>query len=178
VLESYASLARRQGKRLTTRNVEIEQSRVPGYVAEELDLRRGARAPLIQRTLLADGTVAAYMRDVVHPEIELPPPDELREALGSGKMVLDVLVEGGHPIAFARTQVRPRLVEPGGRVGDALGVTRITAALELAELLHAPGGRAVQYSINVFAPGSVDLHVIRAMEAQGAEAQAEQQAVS
>ena len=58
---------------------------------------------------------------------------------------------------------RPRLVEPGTRVGDALGVTRVTAALELAELLQAPGGRAVQYSINVFAPGTVDLHVIRGM---------------
>ena len=167
VLESYASLARRQGKRLSTRDLEIEQVRVPGYVAEELGLRRGTRAPQIQRTLLADGTVAAHMRDVVHPEHELPPLDELREALDAGKMVLDVLVERGDPIAFARTQVRPRLIEPDSRVGQALGATRITAALELAELLHAPGGQAVQYSINVFAPGSIDLHLIRAMATQG-----------
>ena len=167
VLESYASLASRQGKTLTTRNLEIEQARIPGFVAEALELRRGTRAPLIQRTLLADGTVAAYMRDVVHPDHELPPPEELRQALESGKMVLDVLVERGDPIAFARTQVRPRLVEPGDRVGDALGVSRVTAALELAELLQAPGGRAVQYSINVFAPGTVDLHVIRGMAGLG-----------
>lgn len=166
VLESYASLAKRQGKRLTTRDLEIEKTKVPGYVAEALELRRGTRVPLVTRTLLADGTVAAFMRDFVHPDHELPPAAELKAALEEGKMILDVLAERDDPIAFARTQVRPRLVEPGTRAGKALGVTRVTAALELAELLHAPGGRAVQYSVNLFSPGSVDLHVIRALAAQ------------
>ena len=163
VLESYASLARRQGKQLTVRNLQIEQARTPGYVAEALSVRRGVRAPLIQRTLLADGTVAAHMRDIIHPDIELPPADELRAAIAAGKMVLDVLIEHGVPIAFARTQVRPRLVEPDGRLGEALGATRVTAALELIEVLHLAEGQAVQYSTEVFAPGSVDLHVIRGL---------------
>ncbi len=70
VLESYASLARRQGRKLSARNLQIEQARVPGYVAEVLEIRRGTRAPLIQRTLLADGTVAAQMRDIVHPDVD------------------------------------------------------------------------------------------------------------
>ncbi len=163
VLESYASLARRQGKRLTVRNLQVEQARTPGYVAEALGIRRGARAPLIQRTLLADGTVAAQMRDIVHPDIELPPPEELRAAITGGKMVLDVLVGRGVPIAFARTRVRPRLVEPGSRLGSALGATRVTATLEMVEVMHLAGGEAIQYSVDVFAPGSVDLHVIRGL---------------
>ena len=169
VLESYASLASRQGKRLTVRNLQIEQARTPGYVAEALGMGRGGLAPLIHRTLLADGTVTAHMRDIVHPDIELPPPEELRSAITSGKMVLDVLVEHGVPIAFARTQVRPRLVEPGSRLGEAIGATRVTAALELVELMHLAGGKAVQYSIEVFAPGSIDLHVIRGLAARGWE---------
>ncbi|MFI5123660.1 MAG: hypothetical protein ACHQJ5_12265, partial [Vicinamibacteria bacterium] len=106
---------------------------------------------------------AAHMRDIVHPEIELPPAEEVRAAVASGKMVLDVLIEQDVPIAFARTQVRPRLVEPGGRLGEAMGATRVTAALELTELMHLAGGQAVQYSIGVFAPGSIDLHVIRGL---------------
>ena len=163
VLESYASLARRQGKRLSVRNLQVEQARTPGYVAEALGVRRGTRAPLIQRTVLADGAVAAHMRDIVHPEIELPPPEEVRAAVESGRMVLDVLIDRGVPIAFARTQVRPRLVEPGGRIGEAMGAGRVTAALELTELIHRAGGQAVQYSIGVFAPGSIDLHVIRGL---------------
>ena len=164
VLESYASLARRQGKRLTVRNLQVEQARTPGYVAEALGVRRGTRAPLIQRTLLADGTVAAHMRDIVHPDVGLPPPEEVRSAIASGKMVLDVLVEREVPIAFARTRVRPRLVEPGSRLGEAIGATRVTATLELVELMHLAGGKAVQYSIEVFAPGSIDLHVIRGLK--------------
>jgi GntR family transcriptional regulator len=163
VLESYASLARRQGKRLGVRNLQVEQARTPGYVAEALGVRRGTRAMLIQRTLLADGTVAAHMRDIVHPDIELPPPEALRSAIAAGKMVLDILVEREVPIAFARTQVRPRLVEPSSRLGEAMGTTRVTAALEMIEVMHLAGGQAVHFSVDVFAPGSLDLHVIRGL---------------
>ena len=161
VLESYASLARRQGKRLSVRNLQIEQAPVPGFVAEALGLRRKARATLIHRTLLADGSVAAYMRDVVHPEVELGPPEQLEGALESGRMVMDVLVDYGASISFARTTVRPRLVEPGSRLGEAIAATRVTAALELVELIHGTGGEAIQHSSSVFTPGSIDLHVIR-----------------
>jgi DNA-binding GntR family transcriptional regulator len=164
VLESYALLARRQGKRLTVRNLQIEQERIPGYVAEALGVRRGTRAPLIQRTLLVDGSVAAHMRDIVHPEIELPPPEALRTTITSGEMVLDVLVGRGVPVAFARTQVRPRLVEPDSRLGEAMGATRVTAALELVEVMCLAEGQAVQYSRDAFAPGSIDLHVIRGLK--------------
>ena len=164
VLESYASLSRRQGKRLSVRNLQVEQARTPGYVAEALGIRRGTRATLVQRTVLADGTPAAHMRDIVHPDVDLPAPDQLRTAITSGEMVLDVMVERGVPVAFARTQVRPRLVEPGGRLGEALGATRVTAALELVELIHLAGGETIQYSTTVFAPGSLDLHVIRGLK--------------
>jgi GntR family transcriptional regulator len=167
VLESYTLLARRQGKRLTVRDLQIEQARTPGYVAEALGLAHGARAPLIHRTVLADGTVAAYMRDIVHPDVQIPAADELRKELEAGKMVLDVLVERGETIAFARTQVRPRLVEPGTRLGDALDATRVTAALEQVELIHAAGGEAIQHSLSVFAPGSIDVHVIRSFPPPG-----------
>jgi GntR family transcriptional regulator len=161
VLESYASLARRQRKRLSVRNLQVEQAPVPGYIAEALGLRRKARATLVHRTLLADGSVAAYMRDVVHPELELGPPEELEAELETGRMVMDVLVEHGASISFARTTVRPRLIEPGSRLGEALGAGRVTAALELVELIHGTGGETIQHSSSVFTPGSIDLHVIR-----------------
>ncbi len=64
--------------------------------------------------------------------------------------------------------MRPRLVEPGSRLGESMGATRVTAALELVELMHVAGGQAVQHSIGVFAPGSVDLHVIRGLESREA----------
>jgi GntR family transcriptional regulator len=169
VLESYASLARRQGKRLSARDLSVEQARTPGYVAEALAVRRGVKAPLIQRTLVADGVVAAHMRDTVHPEITMPPADELRSGLESGKMVLDVLIEHGIPIAFARTHVNPRLVEPDSRLGQALEATRVTATLELVEVMHLAEGQGVQYSTQVFPPGSIDLHVMRSLQVSPVE---------
>ena len=172
VLESYALLARRQGKRLEVRNLQVEQARTPGYVAEALGVRRGTRATLIQRTLLVDRAVAAHMRDIVHPDIELPPPEELRAAISSGKMVLDVLIECGVPVVYAKTSVRPRLVEPGSRLGEAINATRVTAALELIELLHVARGQAVQYSTDLFAPGSIDLHGIRGLRFEGGPGEA------
>jgi hypothetical protein len=57
--------------------------------------------------------------------------------------------------------VRPRLVEPGTPLGEAMGVTRVTGALELVELIHVAAGVAAIHSTNVFAPGSLDLHMIR-----------------
>ena len=167
VLESYTSLATRQGKRLEARDLSIEQARTPGYVAEALGIHRRVRVPLIQRTLVADGAVAAHMRDFIHPDITLPPSDELRSELESGMMVLDVLVEHGVPIAFARTHVNPRLVEPDSRVGQALEASRVTATLELVETLHLVGGQAAQYSTQVFQPGAIDLHVMRSLKASG-----------
>jgi len=164
VLESYNSLAHRQGKRLTARDISVEQVRTPGYVAEELGVRRGVKTPLIQRTLVADDVVAAHMRDIVHPDITLPATNELRSELESGKMMLDVLVEHAVPIAFARTHVNPRLVEPDSRVGEALGATRVTATLELVEVMHLADGDPVQYSTQVFPPGSLDLHVMRSLK--------------
>ena len=38
-------------------------------------------------------------------------------------------------------------------------------ALELTELMHLADGRPVQYSIGVFAPGSIDVHVMRGLKA-------------
>lgn len=161
VLESYGALARRRGRRLRARNVRIEHGRVPGYVADALGLGRGVRAPLVQRTLLADGAVVAHMRDIIHPEVELPPGKDLSSAIGSGGMVMDVLADRGVPIAFATARVRPRLIEPDSPLGDAMSASRVTAAIELVELIHVAGGRPVQYSISIFAPGSVDLQIVR-----------------
>ena len=72
-----------------------------------------------------DGQPGARMRDVVHPDIELPAPAKLRQALERGEMVLDVLLRQGVPVAYARSHIdgaradaaRPRR-HRAGRDGD------------------------------------------------------------
>ncbi|CAB4346413.1 unannotated protein [freshwater metagenome] len=161
VLESYASLARRQGHNVKARDVSIGQKRAPGYVGEALNLRKNSNALCVERTVLVDKAPAAHMRDWIHPSVPLPSLEKLTAAIERGQMMLDVVISAGVPVAFARTAIRPRLLEPDEEVGAALGVSRTTGALEITETIHINDGDAVQYSIDVFPPGAIDLHVLR-----------------
>ena len=171
VLESYASLARRQGKRL-------ERPQPAGRAGADAGLRRrGARDPA-RHAGAADPAHAARRRrrwprtcaTSSTPRSTCRRPTSSARRSSRAGWSSTCCVDRGVPIAFARTQVRPRLVEPGGRLGEAMGATRVTAALEMIEVMHLAGGEAVQYSIDVFAPGSIDLHVIRGLESPGWQA--------
>jgi hypothetical protein len=80
-------------------------------------------------------------------------------------MVLDLLAELGIAVAFARTHVIPRLVSPRERVGKALAIKRATAALELEEVIYTSGGDPVAYSRDLWAPGALDVRVMRFLDA-------------
>jgi DNA-binding GntR family transcriptional regulator len=164
-LEPYSSLAKRRGVELTATKLRIEQRAVGREVGELLSLRPATPVPTIFRVLLADDSPAAVMFDVVHPAVELPATGRLERRLESGQMVLDILIDLGIAVAFARTRVMPTLVTPREQVGKALGMRRTTAALELEEVIYAAGGGdAVAYSRDLFAPGALDVHVMRSFE--------------
>ena len=57
-------------------------------------------------------------------------------------MVLDILIELGVPVTFARTRVIPALLGPRERAGKLLGVRRTTAVMELEELIYSGPRRA------------------------------------
>jgi GntR family transcriptional regulator len=165
-LEPYSSLARRRGVTLTATKLRIERRAVGGEVGELLSLEPSTEVTSIFRVLLADEQPAAVMFDIVRPNLELPPAPKLERKLESGAMVLDILIELGVAVAFARTRVMPTLVTPREQVGKALGVHRATAALELEEVVYpAGGGDPVAYSRDLFAPGALDVHVMRSFDA-------------
>ena len=168
-LESYALLARRRGVRLAARDVRIERTPVGTEVGRVLGLDAEAVAVCISRVLLVDGEPGAIMEDIVHPNVALPVDARLKATLEHGDMVLDVLLEQGMPVAFASTRVMPFLLTPRSRHGRALGVQRTTAVLELEEVVHVASGEAVQRSRDLFAPGGLDLTVIRLLEVSGPE---------
>jgi hypothetical protein len=106
------------------------------------------------------------MFDVVHPSVDLPGQERLERRLQSGEMVLDILIDLGIAVAFARTRVLPCLVTPREQVGKALGVRRATAALELEEVVYRAGsGDPLGYSRDLFAPGALDVRVMRSFDA-------------
>ena len=111
-----------------------------------------------------DGQRGSFMRDVVHPEVELPPPARLRQALERGQMVLDVLLGQGVPVAYTRAHISARVLTKRDRVGRALGVGETVAALEIDHVTSTAEGAPVMNSTDIFLPRSIDLHVMRWLE--------------
>jgi GntR family transcriptional regulator len=163
-LVSYAELARQRGVKMEPAETAFEEAPVGRRVGELLGIAADQPAFTVTRVLLLDGEPWAHMRDVVHPEIELPAAGKLRQALGQGQMVLDVLKERGVPVAYARTHVTARTVSADDPVGRALGVTGTSAALELEHVTCTGEGVPVEHSTDIFLPGRLDLHVIRQLE--------------
>jgi DNA-binding GntR family transcriptional regulator len=163
-LEPYSSVAQRRGLELSAADLRIEHRAVGGEAADALGLEPGAKATAISRTLAASGSPVAVMFDVVHPAIELPDQGTLLAALERGQMVLDVLIEVGVAVTFARTRVMPALLTARERAGKALGIRRTTAGLELEELIFAGRDDRVAYSRDLFAPGGIEVMVMRSLD--------------
>jgi GntR family transcriptional regulator len=163
-LVSYAELARQRGVKMEPAETTFEEIPVGRKVGELLGLEADEIAVTVTRVLLLDGEPWAYMRDVVHPDVQLPAVTKLRQALASGQMVLDVLKERGVPVAYARTHVTARTVSADDPVGRALGVSGTSAALELEHVTCTSEGVPVEHSTDIFLPGRLDLHVIRQLE--------------
>jgi GntR family transcriptional regulator len=165
-LEPYSMLARRRGVKLGVRDVEIEERPIEADVAAKFELPPETVLAHVARLVLAGGAPAAYMTDVVHPSIDLPSAAALRRAFERGEMILDVLIGQGVPIAFATTRVLPRLIAPRDNIGQLFGVSRTTAVLELEETIHVTSGEVVHHSRDLFGPGGMDLHVVRALDVE------------
>ena len=163
-LEPYSSLAERRGLTLSCSDLSLNRRAVGVEVGEALGLAPIAQVTTIARTLMADEAPVAVMFDVVHPKVSLPVADVLRAALERGQMVLDILIGLGVPVTFARTRVIPSLLSPRERAGKLLAVKRTTAVLELEELYYAGRDERVAYSRDLFAPGGLDVTVMRSFE--------------
>ena len=124
-LVSYSELARRRGVRL-----EVGRARDRGAAARPRARPSSSSsspdtlATTITRVLLLDGQPGARMRDVVHPDIQLPPPAKLRQALERGQMVLDVLLKQGVPVAYNRSHIAARVLDERRAGRDRAGRDR------------------------------------------------------
>jgi GntR family transcriptional regulator len=165
-LVSYSELARRRGVTLEVGELEVEETRLGPEAAEQFGLEPETQAVTVTRVMLVDGQPGAWMRDVVHPEVELPSRSRLRAALERGQMVLDVLLKEGVPVAYTRAHISARVLTKRDRVGRALAVTETVAALEIDHVTCTAEGTAVEHSTDIFLPRSLDLHVMRWLEEQ------------
>jgi GntR family transcriptional regulator len=163
-LVSYSELARRRGVRLEVGELAVEERPLRPETAELFGSDPDATATEIRRVLLMDGEPGAWMRDVVHPSVELPPPGRIRQMLEKGEMVLDVLLKQGVPVAYTRAHITARVLTKRDRIGKALGVEDTVAALEIDHVTCTAEGAPVEHSTDIFLPSSLDLHVMRWLE--------------
>jgi DNA-binding GntR family transcriptional regulator len=163
-LVSYSELARRRGVRLQISELEVAQQPLGAELGRLYELDPETPATTITRVLLIDGKPGARMTDVVRPDIALPAPTKLRQALERGQMVLDVLLKQGVPVAYNRSRIAACVLAPDDPVGIALGITEITAALQIEHVTCTAEGAPVEHSTDIFLPRSLDLHVVRWLE--------------
>lgn len=163
-LVSYSELARQRGVRLEVGELSVERRPLRPETAELFGVPAGTPAAEITRTLLMDGELGAWMRDVVHPSVPLPPPARIRSMLERGQMVLDVLLKQGVPVAYTRAHITARVLTKRDRVGRALEVSDTVAALEIDHVTCTAEGAPMEHSTDIFLPRSLDLHVMRWLE--------------
>jgi DNA-binding GntR family transcriptional regulator len=163
-LVSYSELARQRGVTLEVGELQVVERPLRPETAELFGVDSGTTATEVTRVLLMDGEPGAWMRDVVHPSVELPPPARIGQMLENGQMVLDVLLEQGVPVAYTRAHITARVLTRRDRVGKALAVTDTVAALEIDHLTCTAEGAPVERSTDIFLPRSLDLHVMRWLE--------------
>jgi GntR family transcriptional regulator len=163
-LVSYSELARRRGVTLALGELSMEEHPVRPETAELFGVDPNTPATEIARVLLMDGEPGAWMRDVVHPHVDLPPEPRMRQMLEKGQMVMDVLIKQGVPVAYTRAHITARVLTKRDRVGRALGVDDTVAALQIDHVTYTAEGAAVEHSSDIFLPSSLDLHVMRWLE--------------
>ncbi len=147
--------------KLEVGDLSVEERGLSAETAELFGVAADTPATHITRVLLMDGEPGAWMRDRVHPDIELPAPPRIKAMLEKGQMVLDVLLKQGVPVAYTRAHITARVVSKRDRIGKALDIDDTLAALEIDHVTCTAEGAPVEHSTDIFLPSSLDLHVMR-----------------
>jgi len=163
-LVSYSTLARDRGVKLEVGDLTVEERPLRPETAEIFGLPTDTAATQVTRVLLMDGETGAWMRDVVHPSVELPSAARIKALLEKGEMVLDILLKQGIPVAYTRAHITARVLTRRDRIGKALEVDEPVAALEIDHTTCTAEGSPVEHSNDIFLPRSLDLHVMRWLE--------------
>lgn len=163
-LVSYSELARQRGVALELAKLELDERPLGEELGELFGFPADTLATTVTRVLTLDGEPGAHMHDVVRPDIDLPAPAPLKRTLERGKMVLDVLLDQGVPVAYNTLNIAARVLTGAEPVGKALGITDTTAVLEIEHSTCTADDTPVEHSTDTFLPLSLDLHVVRWLE--------------
>src|SRR5919107_1038077 len=87
-LEDTGEIVRRQGSGTYVGRAASTALEVGPEIGELFEVEPDTKATHFTRVLILDGEAGAWMRDIVHPDVELPSAARLRKMLESGDMFL------------------------------------------------------------------------------------------
>ena len=158
VLESIETLAKKIGLIVSMGDLNIDQIKAQGELAEVFELDPGTTLVRVRRTILAENRPVAFLVDIL-PENVLQPADLPAGFTGS---VLDLLLRRGTPMltkSIANIQAEAASTE----VARALHIQRGDVLLVFLARLFDAGGKVVDYSTSYFLPGYFQFHVVRSL---------------
>jgi GntR family transcriptional regulator len=156
---------RATGGPLTVTAMTIEMAAVGTDAAGALGVDAEHQGLRIRRCLSAGQVPVAVTDDTFHPDLRLPDPSALRAQLSSGRTVHE-MIEATTDITFSqrRTQISSLLVGPDDTLGRQLELAGPTACLALKELTFS-AGQPILHSLDVVAPGQVDVEIVQTADA-------------
>jgi len=156
VLESIETLANRIGLNVTMGDNDISYSQADAKQAEKLNINPGDPIVEIHRVILAEGSPAAYLIDVLPYSVINP---EILKNQFSGS-VLDLLIKINDPVlSMSKTEISAIHAHPN--VAKALDIQRGDTLLQLDGVLFDKEGIPVDFSYSYFIPGYFRLHLVR-----------------
>ncbi len=156
LLESLDSTASRMGLVCEVHNLSINQQEADATLAAKLKLPVGSQLTIVSRTRTIQGTIIAYLYDVI-PASVARPEDLQGEFTGS---ILDYFKRTGNPNpAYAVTYLLS--IQANQDLAQQLQVLPGTALLLLEETLYTSDNRLINYSHNYYNTSHFHYHIVR-----------------
>lgn len=156
VLESIETIAKRIGLPVALGEFNIQEKPATSEEAAALAVEPGAMLFQVARVILAENQPAAYLIDILPPNILSI--EELKE--GFTGSVLDLLLRR-RTLDLASSRCEINAVTASSEVARALGIQRGDVLLRFIAYLYTTAGRVVDYSFSYFLPGYFKFHVVR-----------------
>lgn len=159
VLESIERIAQRLGLTVSMGALNIERRTANSEDCRNLGLTDCQEVIQVSRVILANGSPAAYLIDILPVDI-LSPEELMANSTHFTGSILDLLLQRGQPPLYvSRTEINA--VPASHMVARALGIQRGDVLLCFTADLFSTENQIVVHSYSYFLPGYFRFHVVR-----------------
>ena len=160
--EQTLALAVRSGAALIVQDVLVSPSIPAGaQAANALDIVPGTPITRLRLTAGSNGNLALSSTVSVRSDAGLEEIGDLEHRLRTGESLIDLLAEAGTPIAYARSEITARILDPSDAVGARFEATAPMPALQITDVAYRPSGNPVLQSVDIMRADVGPLRLIR-----------------